>query len=55
MYQFCMGFWDGPWANCARGKLLNEWTPYSNPLDLTKYLVYHVPAFVTCRLQLWLP
>ena len=38
MYHLCMSFPNGPWSNCVRGNLLNQWTPNGNPLDLSIYL-----------------
>ncbi|HET9304899.1 MAG TPA: RHS repeat-associated core domain-containing protein, partial [Candidatus Sulfotelmatobacter sp.] len=52
MYHLCMSFPNGPWSNCVRGKLLNQWTPNSNPFQLVWYLgPDHAYDFATCAMQ----
>jgi len=52
MYHLCMSFPNGPWSNCVRGNLLNQWTPNGNPLDLSIYLFWdHPKDFATCAMQ----
>jgi len=52
MYHLCMSFPNGPWSNCVRGNLLNQWTPNGNPLDLSIYLFWdHPKDFASCALQ----
>ena len=52
MYHLCMSFPNGPWSNCVRGKLLNQWTPNGNPLDLSIYLFWdHPKDFAACAMQ----
>jgi hypothetical protein len=52
LYNICMNFPNFPsqkWAGCVRGKLLNQYTPNGNPIELTWYLfVDHPVDFVTC-------
>jgi RHS repeat-associated protein len=49
MYHLCMSFPNGPWSNCVRGKLLNQWTPNPNPFQLVWYLgPDHTYDFATC-------
>jgi RHS repeat-associated protein len=52
MYHLCMSFPNGPWSNCVRGKLLNQWTPNPNPFQLVWYLgPDHAYDFATCAIQ----
>jgi hypothetical protein len=37
LYHLCMNFPNGPWSNCVRGKLLNQYTRNPNPLQLVWY------------------
>ena len=51
LYNLCMSFPNNPWSNCVRGKLLNQYVPNGNPLDLSIYLVWdHPKDFATCAL-----
>ena len=52
MYHLCMSFPNGPWYNCVRGNLLNQWTPNPNPFQLVWYLgPDHAYDFATCALH----
>ena len=52
MYHLCMSFPNGPWSNCVRGNLLNQWTPNPNPFQLVWYLgPDHAYDFASCALQ----
>jgi len=49
LYHLCMAFPNGPVSNCMRGKLLNQYTPNPNPLQLVWYLFPdHGYDLVTC-------
>jgi len=50
LYHLCMNFPDGPWSNCVRGKLLKQYVPNGNPLQLGYYLFLDHPIdFAACR------
>lgn len=50
--NLCMAFPNNPWSNCVRGKLLNQYTPNGNPLNLSIYLFWDHPSdFATCAAQ----
>jgi RHS repeat-associated protein len=49
LYQICVNTPNGPWPNCVRGMLLNQWTPNPNPFQLVWYLgPDHAYDFTTC-------
>jgi RHS repeat-associated protein len=49
MYNLCMGFPNGPWSNCVRGKLLNQYVRNGNPAELFVYVfVDHPIDFASC-------
>jgi hypothetical protein len=52
LYGICMGFPNGPWSNCVRGELLNQFVPNGNPVQLFNYLVVDHPLdFANCMGQ----
>jgi hypothetical protein len=51
LYQICMNTPNGPWSNCVRGSLLNQWTPNPNPFQLGWYLGAHLYYWPTCKLD----
>ena len=55
LYNVCMNFPNVPsqnWAACVRGKLLNQYVPNGNPVQLSWYLfVDHPVDFLTCPIN----
>jgi len=48
VHSICLHTGDNSWSNCVRGGLMQQWIPRSNPFQLGRYLVEHVPTFVGC-------
>ena len=53
LFHICNNAPDNEWSNCVRGKLLQQFTPNDDPLDLVfRYgLADHLKDFASCAVE----
>lgn len=52
LFKICTNSPNGPWSNCVRGNLLNQYVQNGNPFQLGWYLFAdHIYDFAACGVQ----